>query len=97
MASYPAYYGAASFWHLLPLGASWRTRRIPCHETSYYHRHKTHEETYTSALCGIKVLEEEGNFCNIGFFLDGFRPNQPLCSECREFADKRLERQPAPA
>lgn len=85
MASYPASYEVASVWHLLPLQASWRVQRVPCHETGYYHRHKTHEEKYTKALCGAKILEGQGNYCNLGFFLEGFRPDQPVCSACHKF------------
>ena len=46
--------------HILPPDAYYRTRRVPCREGGRYHRHRSHVEEFTFAICGAEVLRGTG-------------------------------------
>ena len=71
-------------YHILPLDADYRSRRVPCHETGHFHRHKTHVEQYTEALCGREIIKDSGNYCNLSIA----RHMSPRCQSCEEVAKK---------
>ena len=70
-------------YHILPPNADYRSWKVRCHETGRFHRHQTHVEEYTTALCGAEVIKDSGNYCNIDIFADLPRPSN-LCRRCEE-------------
>ena len=51
-------------YHII-VATHYHERRVPCNETGRYHRHKTHVEQYTTALCGREVTKGKDGFCNL--------------------------------
>ncbi len=67
-------------YHLVALDARYRTRRVLCYRTGRHHRHKTHQEQYTSTLCGQEVLRSEGTSCSEG--IADPRWDKDWCHDC---------------
>ena len=53
-------------YHIIPHLNQYSVRHVPCYETGRYHRHKTHEEKYTTALCGKEVVRGRDESCSVG-------------------------------
>ena len=71
--------------HILPPDAFYRGRRVVCNQRGYGHRHKTHMEHYTYALCGAEVLKDGGSV-NVNIFDP--RLKNDWCPGCyKEIAD----------
>lgn len=79
--------------HILPPDAYYRTRRVPCRESGRYHRHQSHVEEFTFAICGAEVLRGTG-----AVNLTIFSPNlkSAWCFDCYEKVRPLLKKDPRP-
>ena len=68
--------------HIIPVANSYHQRRVPCHQTGRYHRHKTHIEQYIRTLCGKEVVKDRDEYCSIST-ADPDWPNA-WCQACVE-------------
>ena len=71
-------------YHILAPNSDYRSRRVTCRQTGRFHRHKTHVEEYTEALCGKEIIKGSGIYCNLA----NARDMSPRCQSCEEKADK---------
>lgn len=55
-----------STYHMIHVNARYSPRRVRCYETGRYHRHQFHTEEYARAICGVTLVRDRDQFCNVG-------------------------------